>query len=70
MSDSYEEKNPQLEPLWTVEQVAAYFSIDRLTIYRWVYKGKIKSVKVGNRVRIPRSEIERIAGETKNKLQP
>lgn len=70
MPDTYEEANTHLEPLWTVDQAAAYFNMNRMTIYRWITRGKIKSTKIGNRVRIPRSEIERIAGETKAKLQP
>lgn len=70
MSDTYQEANTHLEPLWTVEQTAAYLGLNKMTIYRWIRKDRIKSIKIGNRVRIPRSEIERIAGETQAKLQP
>lgn len=64
----YEETNTHLEPLWTIEQAAEYFGLNKMTVYRWISKGKIKSIKLGNRVRIPRSEIERIAGETQTKM--
>lgn len=70
MDQLYEEQSTHLEPLWTVEQAADYFHLNPMTIYRWVSKGRIKSTKIGNRVRIPRSEIERIAGETQANLQP
>ena len=58
-----------LEPLWSVEKVADYFSLNKMTVYRWVKTGKVKSLKIGSRVRIPRSEVERIASETQSQLQ-
>lgn len=68
-----EEVNKELEVLWTVQQVAKYLSLHPVTIYHWLSKGKIidpsKIVRVGSHVRIPRSEVERLAGNIKKKLE-
>ena len=69
-TEHYEEINSNLEPLWTVKQVADYFHLKEVTIYRWISTKRIKSVHISNRVRIPRSEVERIAGEIHSKLTP
>lgn len=62
-----------LEILWTVEQVASYFTLSKRTVYQWISAGKTidptKIVRIGNRVRIPRSEVERIAGKIRNQLK-
>ena len=54
-----------LEVLWTTKQVAEYFGVRTRTVYDWIRRGKVldpaRTMKVGNRVRIPRSEIMRIA---------
>lgn len=59
------EERKDLEVLWTVEQVAAYFSISKRTVYQWIAGKRMidptKLVHIGNLVRIPRSEVERIA---------
>jgi excisionase family DNA binding protein len=58
-----------LEVLWTVDQVAKYFTISKRTVYQWISGGKMfdpaKLVYIGNLVRIPRSEVERIANKKK-----
>lgn len=64
------EENPQppqdLEVLWTARQLAEYLSVANVTVYRWLSTGKVidptKIVRLGSSVRIPRSEVERIAG--------
>lgn len=67
MSEEIERKD--LEVLWTVEQVANYFTISKRTVYQWLANGKMfdpaKLVHIGNLVRIPRSEVERIANKKK-----
>lgn len=73
-------QNPQstppkkdLEVLWTVTQVAQYLLVHRVTVYKWLSAGRIidpaKVIRIGNKVRIPRSEVERIAGSIKSNLQ-
>lgn len=69
---SEESRNRDLEVLWTPQQVAKYLGINRITVYRWFSEGKIidptKVIRISNRIRIPRSEVERIAGLTRAKL--
>ena len=68
-----EEPKKELEVLWTVPQVAKYLGLNSNTVYRWIAEGKMfdpeKIVRFANRVRIPRSEVERIAGTIKKSLQ-
>lgn len=67
MNEEIERKD--LEVLWTVEQVAKYFTISKRTVYQWLSNEKVfdqsKLVRIGNLVRIPRSEVERIANAKK-----
>ena len=69
-----EEMKKDLEVLWTPKQVADYFTLSIRTVYGWMRTKTVidptKIVRVGNRVRIPRSEVERIAGKIKNNLKP
>lgn len=68
--DELEKKDLQI--LWTIEQVANYFHISKRTIYQWISKGTMidpaKLVYVGSLVRIPRSEVERIANKKREKI--
>ena len=40
--------------------VARLLSMSRWTVYSWVYRGKLRAVKAGRLLRIPRSEIDRL----------
>lgn len=63
----------ELEVLWTPKQVATYLSVSLGSVYRWISDGTVldasKVVRFSNRVRIPRSEVERIAGNIKQTLE-
>ncbi len=52
---------------YTVSEAAKYLKVSDYTIRRWIKEGKIHSEKPGNgktaRHRIPRSELERLAGK-------
>lgn len=67
-----EEIKKDLEILWTPKQVAKYFGLNPVTVYRWISEKRMldatKIIRFSNRVRIPRSEVERIAGLTREKL--
>lgn len=67
------EEKKELEILWSPNQLAKYLTMSPGTIYRWLSQGKVidpaKVVRVGKTVRIPRSEVERIAGSIKGGLQ-
>lgn len=66
-------ENKQLEVLWTPQQVAQYLSVSNVTVYRWLAESKVfdpaKVIRFARRVRIPRSEVERIAGSIKKDLE-
>lgn len=67
------EERRELEILWTPQQVAKYLGLNKVTVYRWISEGKMidptKIIRFSNRVRIPRSEVERLAGGIKNQLE-
>lgn len=67
------EEKKDLEVLWTPQQLAKYLSIHRKTVYNWLSQKKVidptKVVRIGIRVRIPRSEVERIARGIQGKLE-
>jgi Helix-turn-helix domain len=46
-----------------VEQAGLMTGMSPWTWRRWAYAGKVASVKLGNRLLIPRSEIERLIAE-------
>lgn len=66
------EEKKELEVLWSPKQVSKYLGIGVTAVYRWISEGKVldpkKIIRFSNRVRIPRSEVERIAGLTKEQL--
>ena len=68
-----EEPKRELEILWTPQQVAKYLGLNPVTVYRWIAEKRMidptKVIRFSNRVRIPRSEVERIAGLTRAKLK-
>jgi len=49
-----------MEKLYTIKEVADMLKVNKMTVYQWIYKGKIKSVKVMGNVRIKVEEIERL----------
>lgn len=71
MSENEEKK--ELEVLWTPQQVAQYLTVAPVTVYRWLADGKVfdpaKVIRFARRVRIPRSEVERVAGSIRKDLE-
>lgn len=67
------EPKKELEPLWTPKQLAAFLSVADVTVYRWLSEKRVidptKVVRFGGKVRIPRSEVERLAGIIYNRLK-
>jgi molybdopterin-binding protein len=54
--------------LLRLHEAARLAGVSYPTLKQWIYRGKIKSVKTaGGHHRIPRSEIERLAGTNKGK---
>jgi excisionase family DNA binding protein len=42
------------------DEVAAYFSISRRTIYAWIDQGKLQAFKVGGSLRIAAEAVEKL----------
>ena len=56
--------------LLRLHEAAQLAGVSYPTLKQWIYRGKIKSVKTaGGHHRIPRSEIERLAGADPSKLK-
>lgn len=72
MSEENTQSPQNLEVLWTIPQLSQYLSVAPVTVYRWLSKKKVidpsKVVRLGKSVRIPRSEVERIAGLRKQQI--
>jgi len=49
--------------LVSVAKAAEELGRPRITLYRWVEKGKILSVRLGGILFIPKSELERLKNE-------
>jgi excisionase family DNA binding protein len=43
----------------TVEQVAAYLQLNRLTVYRYVREGKIPASRIGKVYRVRKADVDR-----------
>jgi excisionase family DNA binding protein len=52
-----------LDRLISLEITAELLSVSIWTIRKWVSIGKIKSVRIGTRRLIPKSEVQRITNE-------
>lgn len=61
-----------MEVLWTIRQVATHLTIHPNTVYRWIKEGIILDplaiVRFGTRVRIKRSEVQRISEGMRSQL--
>ncbi len=49
------------EEYLTVEQFAEIFQLHKNTVYIWISQGKIGHFKLGTGIRIPRSEVVKLA---------
>jgi putative resolvase len=54
--------------LLRVSKAAHELGLHPLTVRKWIKAGKIAAIRVGNEARIPRSEIERLVGQTDERL--
>jgi putative molybdopterin biosynthesis protein len=53
--------------LLTVNQVCEILHISKLTLYRWVKRGKLKASKVGQKLLIEQAEVQKLLEEGKTK---
>ena len=49
---------PELDPLLTVPQAAAYLAVKPATVYQWVWKRRIPFLKAGAGVRFRRADLD------------
>ncbi|GAC1364081.1 MAG: IS607-like element ISTko2 family transposase [Ktedonobacteraceae bacterium] len=54
--------------LLRVSRAAHELGLHPFTVRKWMKTGKIQAIRVGNEARIPRSEIERLAGKTNGRV--
>jgi putative resolvase len=54
--------------LLRVSKAAHELGLHPLTVRKWIKAGKVHAIRIGNEARVPRSEIERLAGKTGGRL--
>ncbi len=54
------------EQYFSAPQVAKMFGVKDPTVYRWIYSGKLRDIRIGGRRRIPKTEIERFANSSQS----
>jgi excisionase family DNA binding protein len=54
--------------LLRISKAAHELGLHPFTVRKWIKAGKIRAIRVGNEARVPRSEIERLAGKTDGRL--
>ncbi len=54
--------------LLRISKAAHELGLHPFTVRKWIKAGKIHAIRVGNEARVPRSEIERLAGKTNGRL--
>ena len=47
----------------TIKEVAEKFGVHEQTVYRWVYKGKLKAIKVGGGLRVTEEQLKEFVEE-------
>ena len=49
--------------LLTAQEVADHCEVHVATVWRWVHEGKIRAIRAGGRMRIPRDEVEKMVSD-------
>lgn len=55
--------NAQSEDFLTVAEVASMLKLNQQTVRNWIDQGSLPAIRVGRRVRIKRSDFERVLEE-------
>ena len=55
-----------MEKLYTVDELAEYLKVNRITLYRWLKDKKIEYNKVGNQYRFTEEQVKKFI-EKQNK---
>jgi hypothetical protein len=51
------------KPVWDVSDVMGYFNVSRVTVYRWVERGLLRSLPAIRHKRFLKKEVERFCRE-------
>ena len=54
--------------LLRISKAAHELGLHPFTVRKWIKQGKIAAIRIGQEARVPRSEIERLAGKTDGRL--
>lgn len=46
------------ERQYTVKEIAEHFQVSRQSVYDWINDGKLRAIRVGERVRVPQSALD------------
>ena len=57
------ERDDLTDPFLTVAEVAEMLKLNQQTVRNWIDQGSLPAVRVGRRVRIKRSDLERLLDE-------
>ena len=52
------DSKPAWSDILTVDQVAAYLQLNRLTIYRYIRRGQLRAAKVGKAYRVRKADVD------------
>jgi len=58
MADVQSKLKNIMDNLYTVEQVAKKLKVSKITVYRFIKKGKIRASKIGKEYRVKESNLE------------
>lgn len=53
------------EKQFTVKEISEHFRVSRQAVYEWINTGKLRAIKLGERVRIPDSALRAFIQEVK-----
>lgn len=42
----------------SVKEIAKKFGVHEQTVYRWIYNGKLKAIKVGGSLRVTKEQLK------------
>lgn len=53
------------ERQYTVKEISDHFHVSRQAVYDWIKEGKLRAIKLGERVRVPESALRDFIQEIK-----
>lgn len=62
MGNPIKDVTPVPKLLWSLQEAGAMLSLSYVTMFRMYQANKIKTVRLGRAIRVPYSELQRIAG--------